>query len=304
MKGYTTDKSIRGKLQAFPEYKRGSKMRLRIEMQANIHNRGNSKLKRGVMTLHLFTDMDNQFVEMIDVFPPARVKERAEKNMVAIIKVPEINPGESFSPTVILRIDTTTRDWLIDPQKMSQETISRNQGMYCSLQKYWEIDDDIIQEMSERMAERTGDDEAYARLAYDIVRDSVKLKTHLQERRGAARAVREKEGDCDEHADLFIALLRTVKIPARRVVGHYYRGGMNEPEPHAWSEVFLERRGWIPVDAALGSFGKMSEKYFSRIREGLVSERSTLQLKWSGSASEAPSVEEEVKMTILANGET
>lgn len=272
-------------------------------MQANIHNRGTSKLRRGVMTWHLFTDMDNQFVEMIDVFPPARVKERAEKNMVAIIKVPEINPGESFSPTVILRIDTTTRDWLIDSQETTQETIARNRGMYCSLQKYWEIDDDIIQEMSERMAERTGDDESYARLAYDIVRDSVKLKTHLEERRGAARAVREKEGDCDEHADLLIALLRTVKIPARRVVGHYYRG-YGDPEPHAWSEVFLERKGWVPVDAALGSFGTMSENYFSRIREGLVSERSTIQLKWSGIATEPPSVEEDVKMTILTNGQT
>jgi hypothetical protein len=303
MKGYTTDKSIRGKLRAFLYYERGSKMRLRIEMQADIHNRGNSKLKRGVMTWHLFTDMDNQFVELIDVFPPARVKERAEKNMVAIIKVPEINPGESFSPTVILRIDTTTRDWLMEPQEISQETISRNIGMYCTHQKYWEIDDDVIQEMSERMAERTGDDESYARLAYDIVRDSVKLKTHLEERRGAARAVREKEGDCDEHADLFIALLRAVKIPARRVVGHFYRHGKSEPEPHAWSEVFLERKGWIPVDAALGNFGVMSENYFSRIREGLVSERPTLQLKWSGIATEAPSVEEEVKMTIIKNGQ-
>ena len=43
-------------------------MRLKIEMQANIHNRSTTKLKRGVMTWHLFTDMDNQFVEMIDVY--------------------------------------------------------------------------------------------------------------------------------------------------------------------------------------------------------------------------------------------
>ncbi len=278
-------------------------MRLRIEMQANINNRGTTKLRRGMMTWHLFTDMENQFVEMIDVFPPAKVTERAEHNMVAVIKVPEINPGESFSPTVILRIDTTRRDWLMEPQSTSQQMIAQNRGMYCALQKYWEIDDEIIQEMSERMAERTGDDESYARLAFDIVRDTVKLKTHLDERIGAARAVREKEGDCDEHADLFIALLRTVKIPARRIVGHVYRG-RSEPEPHAWSEVFLERKGWIPVDAALGNFGIITEDYFSRIREGLVSERPTLKLKWSGIATEAPSVEEEVKMTILENGES
>ena len=168
------------------------------------------------------------------------------------------------------------------------------------MQKYWETDDPLVQELSQKAAERTGDDESYARLVFEMVRESMKLKTHLDERKGAARAVREKEGDCDEHTDLFIALLRAVRIPARRIVGHYYRGGP-EPEPHAWAEMFLERNGWIPVDPALGNFGTMSEHYFSRIREGLISERPTIHLKWSGIASEAPTVEEEVRMTILQN---
>ncbi|MHA2025973.1 MAG: transglutaminase-like domain-containing protein [Candidatus Thorarchaeota archaeon] len=278
-------------------------MRLKIEMQANVHNRGTSKLRRGMMVWHLFTDTENQFVEMIDVFPPAKVTEKAEKNMVAVIKVPELNPGESFSPTVVLRIDTITRDWLMEPQMTSDQLISRNRGMYCSLQKYWEIDDPLIQEMSQKAAERTGDDESYARLVFLKVRELVKLKTHLDERRGAARAVREKEGDCDEHADLFITMLRAVDIPARRVVGHFFKGDP-EPEAHAWCEAFLEGKGWIPVDPALGNFGTMSENYFWRIREGLVSERPTIQLKWSGIASEAPTVEEEVKMTVLKNGQT
>ena len=84
-------------------------MRLLIDMQANIFNRGTTSLRDGRMVWHLFTDMDNQFVRSIDVFPPAKVTEKAEGNMVAIIKVPELNPGENFSPSVVLRIDTTTR---------------------------------------------------------------------------------------------------------------------------------------------------------------------------------------------------
>ncbi|MFX1483491.1 MAG: transglutaminase family protein [Promethearchaeota archaeon] len=278
-------------------------MRLKIEMQADVYNRGSSKLRQGIMVWHLYTDTENQFVEMIDVFPPAKVTEKAEKNMVAMIKIPELNPGESFSPSVVLRIDTVTRDWLMEPKYTSDELISRNRGMYTSLQKYWETDDSLIQEMSQKAAERTGDDESYAYLVFQKVRELVKLKTHLDERRGAARAAHEKEGDCDEHADLFIALLRAVHIPARRVVGHYFRGSP-EPEPHAWCEAFLERKGWIPVDPALGNFGTMSENYFWRIREGLVSERPTIQLKWSGIATEAPTVEEEVKMTVLKNSRT
>ena len=99
-------------------------MRLKIEMQANVHNRSSSKLKRGMMVWHLFTDIENQFVEMIDVFPPARVTEKAEKNMVAVIKVPELNPGESFSPSVVLRIDTIARDWLMEPKTTTEERIA------------------------------------------------------------------------------------------------------------------------------------------------------------------------------------
>ncbi|MFW9833494.1 MAG: transglutaminase family protein [Candidatus Thorarchaeota archaeon] len=274
-------------------------MRLKIEMQANILNRGSSKLTQGIITWHLFTDIENQFVEMIDVFPPSRVKEKAEKNMVAVVKVPDLNPGESFSPTVVLRIDTITRDWLMEPRSTTEELIARTRGNYCSLKKYWEIDDPLVQELSQKAAERASGDEAYARHAFRMVRESLKLKTPLDERKGAARAIREKEGDCDEHADLFIALLRAVRIPARRIVGHYYRDGM-DPEPHAWCEVFLKRNGWIPVDPALGNFGVMSEHYFSRIREGLESERHKIELKGVG---ESTMVEEDVKMTILKNGQ-
>ncbi len=63
-------------------------MRLLIEMQANVHNRASSRMHEGRMIWHLFTDMANQFVHAIDVFPPARVIEKAERNMVALMKVP------------------------------------------------------------------------------------------------------------------------------------------------------------------------------------------------------------------------
>ena len=275
-------------------------MRLSIEMQADIFNRGTSRLRDGKMIWHLFTDMDNQFVRSIDVFPPAKVTEKAEGNMMAIIKIPEIIPGESFSPTVVLRIDTTTRDWTLEQQMISQDMMSHTKGMYCKMEKYWETNDPEIQQLSNKISERTGNDESYCRLAYQTVRKQMKLKTHLDERKGAARALREKEGDCDEHTDLFIALTRAAQIPSRRVIGHIYKRE-KEPEPHAWSEVFLENRGWIPVDPALGNFGLLTESYFSRVREGLVSERPTLSLKWSGIASLAPKIEEEVRMKIVTN---
>ncbi len=253
------------------------------------------------MVWHLLTDMDNQFVEGLDVFPPARVLEKAESNMVGIIKIPDLNPGENFSPTVIMRIDTVSRDWLLEPLPEPKGELKKLRGIYCTMQKYWEIEDSIVQELTERIAENSGNDEAYARLALQVVRERVKLKTLLDVRLGAAEAAKGMEGDCDEHADLFIALTRAVKIPSRRVVGHFFRGGP-EPEPHAWCEVYLEDIGWIPVDPALDRFGTLSERYFSRIREGLVSERPTIQVMMSKSNSEPILIEEQVNMRVLANG--
>lgn len=276
-------------------------MRLSIEMQANVHNRTRSRLRDGSMVWHLFTDMDNQFVDKIDVFPPARVIEKAERNIIALMKVPELSPGESFSPSVLLRIDTTTRDWMMESQTTPEHVITRLRGAYTLMQKYWETDDLAVRELSRTIAERSTDDESYARLAVQAVRGRVKLKTHLDERRGAARAAREREGDCDEHADLFIALTRAVKIPSRRVVGHYLRNGP-DPEPHAWCEVFLRNLGWVPVDPALNQFGALTENYFSRVREGLVSERPTIRLKWKTLAPERPVIEEVVTMSGLPNG--
>ena len=275
-------------------------MRLRIEMQADILNRGRLKIRNGRLIWHLFTDMENQFVEMIDVFPPARVMKRAEKNMVAVMKVPEISPGERFSPTAILIMDTTSRDWLIEQRSIPEPIRKRTVGMYSSMQKYWEIDNPAIQSLSQSIAEKSDGDLSFSKLAFQVVREQMKLKTHLEERRGAARAALEKEGDCDEHADLLIALTRAAKIPSRRVIGHFFKG-KPEPEPHAWCEIFLQGKGWVPVDPALGRFGVLSENYFSRIREGLVSERPTILLKTSNADSGLLNIEENVRMTVINN---
>jgi len=273
-------------------------MRLLVEMQANVHNRTSSRLHEGKMVWHLYTDMTNQFVHAIDIFPPARILEKAERNMVALMKVPELDSGESFSPSAVLRIDTISRDWLMESQPTPDNVIARIRGTYSGMQKYWETDDVAVQEMCGDIAERSNDDESYARLAVKAVRERVKLKTNLEDRRGAARAAREKEGDCDEHADLFIALTRAVKIPSRRVVGHLLGNGP-DPDPHAWCEVFLKDHGWVPVDPALNHFGMLSESYFSRVREGLTSERPTIQLKWNAVGANIPVVEETVKMSLI-----
>jgi protein-glutamine gamma-glutamyltransferase len=65
-----------------------------------------------------------------------------------------------------------------------------------------------------------------------------------------------KEGFCEHIASAFAVLLRAMNLPARVVTG--YQGGelnaldgywvVRQSDAHAWTEVFLEGRGWVRVD--------------------------------------------------------
>ena len=72
----------------------------------------------------------------------------------------------------------------------------------------------------------------------------------------ALEVLRTKVGDCNEHTVLFVALARSLGIPARINVGLVYvRGAFYY---HAWPEVYLdEGRGrglWLPVDPTFDQF--------------------------------------------------
>jgi transglutaminase-like putative cysteine protease len=72
----------------------------------------------------------------------------------------------------------------------------------------------------------------------------------------AREVLRTKVGDCNEHTVLYVAMARSVGLPARIAVGlAYTRGAFYY---HAWPEVYIdEGRGrglWLPVDPTFNQF--------------------------------------------------
>jgi transglutaminase-like putative cysteine protease len=62
--------------------------------------------------------------------------------------------------------------------------------------------------------------------------------------------LRLRAGDCNEHTQLYVALARSIGIPARSAAGlAYVRGKFYY---HAWPEVHLG--DWVPVDPTFGQF--------------------------------------------------
>lgn len=66
----------------------------------------------------------------------------------------------------------------------------------------------------------------------------------------ALEVLRERRGDCNEHAQLFTAFARAVRIPTRIVAGVVHIDGTFYY--HAWNEVFLG--DWVAVDPTFGQF--------------------------------------------------
>ena len=68
----------------------------------------------------------------------------------------------------------------------------------------------------------------------------------------ALEVLRTKVGDCNEHTALYVAMARSLGIPARIAVGLVYIHGAFYY--HAWPEVYVDDGVWLPVDPTLNEF--------------------------------------------------
>ena len=95
--------------------------------------------------------------------------------------------------------------------------------------------------------------------------------------KGAVNALVTGRGVCEEFAALFVALCRTVNIPARVVAGYWVQGSIPhgqalgiKAEGHAWAEFYLAGVGWIPVEPSffysINGKRQPDQDHFARIQ--------------------------------------
>lgn len=70
----------------------------------------------------------------------------------------------------------------------------------------------------------------------------------------AAHAFALQAGVCQDYAHIFLAVVRTLGIPARYVSGHLVRsdGLITQPAAHAWVEALIPDLGWVAFDPTNG----------------------------------------------------
>jgi len=91
-----------------------------------------------------------------------------------------------------------------------------------------------------------------------------------------------KEGVCDEMTSLFVAMCRSLGIPARFVSGVSYTTSdlfTENWQPHGWAEVYFPNIGWVSFDIAFGEFGYIDSTHI-KLRDGFDPAEPATKYEW------------------------
>jgi transglutaminase superfamily protein len=173
----------------------------------------------------------------------------AKQMLVEIARLPD---GETASAYTIFEI---TRSSLMPPEDTNgliiPKRVDREMQVYLGASPQIETRNRKIVELAKQAgANKSGWEKVEA--LYDVTRDKVQYKEG--ELKGAARALADGTGDCEELTSLFIALCRNNGVPARMVWVH----------GHCYPEFYLvDGKGtgyWFPCQAAgTRAFGGIPE---------------------------------------------
>ena len=144
---------------------------------------------------------------------------------------------------------------LIDPRELAAGPTPSDLDRYLRPEPFIESDAPEIRDEAERLVQGvTGTRERAERLTREV--NSLVEKRPTVSLPSALEVLRTKVGDCNEHTVLFVAMARSLGIPARINVGVAYVHGAFYY--HAWPEVYIDEgkgRGlWLPVDPTFNQF--------------------------------------------------
>jgi len=174
--------------------------------------------------------------------------------------------------TYIKEIDVTKNGRF---EEISQELLDK----YTSEQEFWEISNPTITEISSELLDQNIGVSSNAQKIYNFLVNNYDydfeiLKNSTTNRSGAVLALnREVPMGCMEFTDAFIAIARSMGIPAREINGYAFS---KDPDSnpinidlnggdrlHAWAEFYDPAFGWVPVDTTWGSTSKID--YISKL---------------------------------------
>jgi len=110
-----------------------------------------------------------------------------------------------------------------------------------------------------------------------------------------------KRGVCDELTALFIAMLRSLNIPAKVVAGQAYTNLINDFGNHAWAEVYFPGYGWVAFDPTYGQMGYVDSTHV-KMRESIDIKEPSVSYLWRSFGVDINAEKLDVKSKVITKG--
>lgn len=121
----------------------------------------------------------------------------------------------------------------------------------------------------------------------------------------ASWVLENKRGVCDEMTSLFVAMLRSLGIPARFVSGISYTTSdlFTEPwQPHGWAEVYFPNVGWVSFDITFGEYGYVDVTHI-KLRDGFDPQEPATRFEWIGNNVDLQTKKLELDARVIQQGQ-
>jgi hypothetical protein len=188
---------------------------------------------RGIVaTLPIPSDWPEQQVRIVDqqVSPYCtKLDERTVSGTVKqlVVEIPRMPPGEEAEVMVIFEV---SRNSLVAPTETSGYTIpefkqlDKQTRSYLGPSPYIESTNAKIKKLAKETIEGKATAWEQVEALFDWVRTNIESSQKPIPIKGAVRALKDGNGDCEDLSSLFIAMCRSLDIPARTVwvPGHCY----------------------------------------------------------------------------------
>ena len=149
---------------------------------------------------------------------------------------------------------------------------------YTKQQEFWETENNEIKDISNTLKDPNLSVVLNAKKIYEFLTENYKYNYEIEKnpeviRNGALKALtREALMGCMEFTDSFIAIARSMGIPAREING-YALSESSETAPvnidlggsdilHSWTEFYDPSNGWVAIDPTWGATSKID--YFTK----------------------------------------
>jgi hypothetical protein len=121
----------------------------------------------------------------------------------------------------------------------------------------------------------------------------------------ASWVLRNRYGVCDELTNLFIAMSRSLGIPARFVSGVAYSNSEIFAQGwglHGWAEVYFPGYGWVPFDPTYGQYGYVDATHI-KLKDSVDSDKSSTKFEWQAIGVDLHPEKLETDVSILRQGD-